>query len=48
MKATPPGAEDSWDSKYPDSSFSKNELSGKAGPEFALGNNSTFREIVKG
>lgn len=48
MKATPPGAKDSWDSKYPDSSFSKNELSGKAGPEFALGNNSTFREIVKG
>lgn len=47
-KTTSPGAKDSQDSRYPESSFSKNELSGKACPEFALGNNSTFREIVKG
>lgn len=48
MKATSPDVKDSWDSKHPDSSFSKNELSGPdVGPEFALGNSSVFREIVK-
>lgn len=48
-KVTPPDVKDSWDSKNSDSSFSKNELSGpELGPEFALGNGSTFREVVKG
>lgn len=49
MKATPPEVKDSWDSKHPDSSFSEEELSGpEIGPDFALGNSSTFRETVKG
>lgn len=48
-EVTPPDAKGSWDSKHPDSSFSKKELSEpEAGPEFASGNSSTFRETVKG
>lgn len=49
MKATPPDVKDSWDSKHPDRSFFKKDLSEpEAGPEFSLGNSPTFKETVKG
>ena len=47
MKVTPPDIKDSWDSKHPDSSFSKKINCQEQRPEFALGNSSALREIVK-